>query len=147
MLKIVVKATGMAILIVAGIAVILACTSQPRVDVNQVRSYADPIAENILTAINTDDYVKYSENFDDVMKSAIPEALFRQTNAAIKAKIGEYISKEFWKIDTQNQYTIVYYKARFTQESADVTVQVAFHEVSGKHLVSGLWLNSPNLRK
>jgi len=147
MLKIVVKATGMAILIVAGIAVILACTSQPRVDVNQVRSYADPIAENILTAINTDDYAKYSENFDDVMKTAMPEALFQQTNAAIKDKIGEYISKEFWKIDTQNQYTIVFYKARFTQETADVTVQIAFHEVSGKNLVSGLWFNSPNLRK
>lgn len=147
MLKIVVKATGVALLAIAGITVISACASQGQVDVSQVRSYADPITENILMAINTGDYVKYSEHFDDTMKSALPEAVFQQTNAIIKAKIGEYVSKEFWKIETQNQYTIVYYKARFTQESGDVTVQVVFHEVSGQNLVSGLWLDSPNLRK
>jgi hypothetical protein len=147
MLKMVVKATGVALLAIAGITVISACASQGQVDVSQVRSYADPITENILMAINTGDYVKYSEHFDDTMKSALPEAVFQQTNAIIKAKIGEYVSKEFWKIETQNQYTIVYYKARFTQESGDVTVQVVFHEVSGQNLVSGLWLDSPNLRK
>jgi precorrin-2 methylase len=147
MLKIVVKATGVALLVIAGMTAISACASQGQVDVSQVRSYADPITENILMAINTGDYVKYSEHFDDTMKSALPEATFQQANAIIKAKIGEYVSKEFWKIETQNQYTIVYYKARFTQESGDVTVQVVFHEVSGQNLVSGLWLDSPNLRK
>lgn len=147
MLKIVVKAIGMALLIMAVITAMSACASQPQVDVSQVRSYADPITENILTATNTDDYAKYSEHFDGIMKSALPEAVFRQQNAIIKTKIGEYTAKEFWKIETQNQYTVVYYKARFTWESGDVIVQVAFREVSGQNLVSGLWLDSPNLRQ
>jgi hypothetical protein len=147
MLKIVVKATGMALLVIAEITAMSACASQPQADVSQVRSYADPITEDILMAMNTGDYAKYSEHFDDTMKSALPEAVFRQTNDTIKTKIGEYVSKEFWKIETQNQYTIVFYKARFTQESGDVIVQVAFQEVSGQNLVSGLWLDSPNLRQ
>jgi hypothetical protein len=37
-------------------------------DVEQVRGYADPITEQILVAMNENDYAKYSEDFDQTMK-------------------------------------------------------------------------------
>ena len=40
------------------------CLSQNQVDIEQVRTYADPITENILVAMNEDNYTKYSEHFD-----------------------------------------------------------------------------------
>ena len=75
------------------------------------------------------------------------EAVFVETNAVIKSKIGDYVSKEFWKVESKDQYTIVYYKAKFTDEPADVTVKVVFQEINGVPKVSGLWFDSPELRK
>ncbi len=116
-------------------------------DVEQVRGYADPVTEQILVAMNEDDYAMYSEDFDQTMKNAMSEAVFDETNAVIRSKIGDYVSKEFWKAESKDQYTIVYYKAKFTDESADVTARVVFQEIGGEMKVSGLWFDSPELRK
>ncbi len=113
----------------------------------QVRGYADPITEQILVAMNKDDYAMYSEDFDQTMKNAMTEAVFDETNTVIKSKIGDYVSKEFWKAESKDQYTIVHYKAKFTDEPGDVTVRVVFQEIDGGMKVSGLLLNSPELRK
>ena len=75
------------------------------------------------------------------------EAVFDETNTVIRSKIGDYVSKEFWKAESKDQYTIVYYKAKFTDEPADATVRVVFQEINGEMKVSGLWLDSPELRK
>ena len=138
-----------AVVIVA--AVMLAgCVEKNQVDVEPVRNYADPITANILLAMNEDNYAKYSEHFDQTMKNAIPEAVFNETNAVIKSKIGNYVSKECGKSERKDQYTIVYYKARFTEEPNDVIVKVVFQEIEGEMKVSGLWLDSqksPKLRE
>ncbi|MGC9445347.1 MAG: hypothetical protein ACP5E9_10560 [Candidatus Methanospirareceae archaeon] len=89
--------TLFAVLFVSG------CLNQTPVDIGQVRSYADPITENMLIAMNEDDYTKYSEDFDATMKTTLPESLFLETNAMIKSTIGTYASKEFWKVESQNQ--------------------------------------------
>ncbi len=113
----------------------------------QVRGYADPITEQILVAMNKDDYAMYSEDFDQTMKNAMTESVFVETNAVIKSKIGDYVSKEFWKAESKDQYTIVHYKAKFTDEPADVIARVVFQEIGGEIKVSGLWFDSPELRK
>jgi len=123
------------------------CAKEKQTDVEQVRKYADSITENILSAMNEDNYAKYSEHFDQAMKNAIPEAAFKETNTAIKEKIGNYTSKEIQKAEKKDQYTVTYYKAKFTEETNDVIVKVVFSESNGKMYVSGLFLDSPNLRK
>ena len=75
------------------------------------------------------------------------EAVFDETNAVIRSKIGDYVSKEFWKAESKDQYTIVHYKAKFTDEPADVTARAVFQEINGEMKVSGLWFDSPELRK
>ena len=116
-------------------------------DVEQVRGYADPVTEQILVAMNGNDYAMYSEDFDQTMKNAMTEAVFDEANAGTRSKIGDYVSKEFWKAESKDQYTIVHYKAKFTDEPAEVTVRVVFQEISGDMKVSGLWFDSPELRK
>ena len=136
------------VIVVIAVAVIFAgYVGREEIDVAQVRKYADPITENILLAMNEDNHTKYSEHFDQTMKNAMPEAVFNETNAMIKSKIGDYVSNEFWKVESKHQYTIVYYKAKFTQEPEDVIVKVVFQEIVGEIKVSGLWLDSPKLRE
>ncbi len=138
--------------VIVAVAVSGGCVEKSGVEVDdvvleQVRGYADPVTEQILVAMNKNDYARYSEDFDQTMKNAMTEAVFDETNAAIRSKIGDYVSKEFWKAESKDQYTIVYYNAKFTDEPADVTVKVVFQEIGGGMKVSGLWFDSPELRK
>ncbi len=137
------------IVVVTIIAVVIfaGCVEKNQVDVDQTRKYADPITENILLGMSENDYSKYSDHFDQTMKNAMPEAVFNETNTLIKSKIGDYVSKQFWKVESKDQYTIVYYKARFTEEPEDVIVKVVFQEIMEEMEVSGLWLDSPKLRE
>ena len=138
------------IAVIVAVAVSGGCMEKSGVEValvDQVRGYADPVTENILVAMNEDDYTRYSEDFDQTTKNAMTEAVFDETNTVIRSKIGDYVSKEFWKAESKDQYTIVYCKAKFTDEPADATVRVVFQEINGEMRVSGLWLDSPELRK
>ncbi|MCX8181792.1 MAG: DUF3887 domain-containing protein [Candidatus Methanomethyliaceae archaeon] len=132
------------ILIVVGVGAYV-ISQTPAADVNKVRAYADPIAENILIAMNEGNYTKFSRDLDATMKNAMTEPIFQQTVTVIKSKVGNYISKEFSKAELQGNYTVVYYKAKYTEET-EVTVRVVFAEAGGKQYVSGLWFDSPKLR-
>lgn len=123
------------------VVAISACAQKPEPE------YANSIAEGILLAMNENDYAKYSEHFDEAIKDAMPESVFEQANIAIRDKIGDYISKQFWKVEDKGIYTIVYYKAKFTHEPKDVIVKVVFQEIEGAIYVSGLWFDSPKLRR
>lgn len=120
---------------------ICSCAKTPEPD------YANAIAENILQALNKNDYAMYSEHFDEAMKSAVPEPAFNQMNTGIKEKIGDYVSKEYAAVQKQGTYTSVFYVCKFTGESGKVTFKVVFSQIDGKTYVSGLWMDSPNLRK
>ncbi len=95
-----------AVVVIVAVVMLAGCVEKNQVDIEQVRNYADPTTENILLAMNEDNYAKYSEHFDQTMKNAIPEAVFNETNVVIKSKIGNYVSKEFGKAERKDQYTI-----------------------------------------
>jgi hypothetical protein len=113
-----------------------------------VRSFADPMTENILMAINKDNYSDFSRDFNDKMKIALSEGKYEEKVTPIKQKIGVYITdtKEYLGYEVKSEKVIVRYKAKFTQEPEDVIVKVIFTEQGDKEYISGFWLNSPKLR-
>lgn len=117
---------------------------QPPVD--EVKLFAEPMTENILLAMNEDDYARFSQDFDEQMKKAFDEKQYNNTIPAIKAKIGQYLSKEFIGAENKDGLTVVMYKAKFSQESSDVIIRSAFSDRNGKKLIAGFWLDSPKLR-
>jgi len=137
-------ATGIAcgiLIMLALITSLSACekTSEPK--------YAGPITEEILTAMNRGDYTQFSEHFDRPMRDALPEANFIELRDVIKPLIGDYVSKEFWQVEEQEEHTVVRYNTKYTEETADVIVTVSFQEIEGQIYVSGVWFDSPKLRK
>lgn len=127
-----------------GAAYLLLCP--PPLDEAEVRVYADPISESILQAFNSHDYASFIFDMDQTMRAAFTMHVFNETVTVTNSKIGDYVSKEYWKAERSGGYICVYYRARFTGEASDVTVRVVFSEDSGRHYVSGLWFDSPNLR-
>ena len=110
-------------------------------------SFAEPIAEKMLTALKDGDFGKFSEDFDDTMKSKFDENAFKQTNDLVKTKVGDYQSKEFTAAQSDSKYTGVVYNAKYTNEPSGVKITISFTQKDGKYLVSGFFLDSPNLRK
>ena len=119
------------------------------IDVNKVRKYLNPITENLLIGRNEKNYEKYSKDFSDEMKKAVSQEKFLESIDLIEGKIGKYIenSKKFDLATKNNNYIIVTYKAKFTDESSDVTVRIVFEDINGEMKISGEFYDSPNLRQ
>ena len=86
---------------------------------------ADPIIENILNAINTNDHASYIRDFNEAMKSAYHDKKqFKKINKWRTSRIGTYETKNVWKIEKQNQYYIIYYWTKFTKAKSPVTIRL-----------------------
>lgn len=108
---------------------------------------ADPVTDRLLTGLNENNYRKFSSDFDQGMKENFSEAHFRTIHADIKAKIGDYISRQFVGMEEKDGYKIMIYHAVFSKEQQKVVVRTVVSELNGQLYVSGFWLDSPNLRK
>ena len=109
--------------------------------------YACEIMDKILEAFNDGDYAAYSERFDEAMKKALNETVFNGTRDFVRARIGDYVSREFVESqEAQEIYTVVIYQAKFSEEDA-VKITVTFLETDDYVYVSGLYFDSPKLRK
>ncbi|SMC80636.1 DUF3887 domain-containing protein [Sporomusa malonica] len=126
--------------------IVLSGCSAQQLSAEETKKFADPITENMLLAMNEDNYSRFSQDFDEQMKNVLNETQYKNTFTAIKAKIGKYISKEVVSVETKDGYAIVMYKAKFSQEPADVIVRSVFSDNNGKKHISGFWLDSPKLR-
>lgn len=131
--------------VLVNLVVLSGCSAQqPSPD--EVKKFADPITENVLLAMNEDNYSRFSQDFDEQMKNALHETQYRNTIPAIKAKIGNFISKDLVSVENKDGYTVVTYKAKFSLEPVDVIVRSVFSDKNGRKYISGFWLDSPKLR-
>ncbi len=133
-------------LLIAGLFIVLTgCSSQEKLTTEDIRDFADPIAESMLQATNDGDFTRYSEFSDDSMKATTSEYAFRSSNTLRNANIGDYVSKKFLKTGKELDNIIVYYNATYTLTDESVEVKVMFKQVEDKWYVVGLWFDSPAL--
>lgn len=113
---------------------------------NEPRDHADAIVEDMLQALNNDDYRQFSQYFDQPMRRTLPEETFTTITPSIKTNIGDYLSKEYCETEENAPYFIVHYKAKFSLEPEDAIIRCILSQADGKTFVSGFWLDSPRLR-
>lgn len=126
--------------------ILTGCTGKGLLN-ERMENTANDITENLLLGMKEDDYKKFSSQFDQVMKKNLSESQFNILNADIKSKLGNYIAKEYISSEQKDNYTVVIYKGTFSQEKNDVIIKTVLGENNGEIVVSGFWLDSPNLRK
>ena len=136
----------LALIIVAVIAIAGCKKSITGPERDELLKAADPITDSILTGYNSGNYALYSKDFNEQMKNALPENVFTQTREEIMEKVGAYKSRVVSGTYKKNQYSIVEYTAEFENEK-EVNVKVVLVKLKDAYLVSGLWYNSPKLRK
>lgn len=105
----------------------------------EVRIIAESILDGILEGFKEDDYVKYSKDFDGMLKDSISEKKFLETDCQIQSSIGNYLSKEYLGFLTKGQMTLVLWKGRFDKSEDDVLIKLVVSKRNDKFLVTGLW--------
>jgi hypothetical protein len=114
-------------------------------DKDAVLAYAEPMTDNLLTAINEGNFANFSRDFDTGMAKAMNEKAFNDIENGIVGKIGKYVSRTVTKVESSGKYRTVIYTAEFEQDSP-VTVRLVFN-TDENNKVSGLWFDSAKLRQ
>lgn len=110
-----------------------------------VLNYAEPIADHILNGIEVKDYALFSQDFSDTMKTGIDEASFTQLCDLLSSKVGSYQSRKVSSVRDVNGTMLVIYTAVYSN-AKQVVINLSISP-DEPHLVSGLYFNSPELRK
>ncbi len=114
----------------------IACKSSPSstLDESTVRAYADPATETTLQGLSENNLAEYTQYGNAEFKAALTQETLDKTYAQINSQLGAYESKEFLRIEEQQGYILVHYKAKFAK--GEVGVRMVFDK---EHLVAGQW--------
>ena len=100
-----------------------------------VAEAVEPVAENILSGIETNDYDLFVTNFDETMRKAITPDAFSKIAKQI-GKHGTAQSLDLLNIEDQGDYYGVNYGVNYTDAKVILRIVVA---KATPDLVSGLW--------
>ena len=106
-------------------------------NMNEINS----IAENLLQALNNEDYPSFSRDFSQEMRLQLNEEFFSQTKQIVENTSGMYLSKEPSKFYEYDPYKIYQYNCYFQRENVTLTLYM------NSSLIEGLYLDSENLRE
>lgn len=135
------------LMVIIAALVLSGCSGTNQAEKQKLISTADPVVENLMQGLNEENYKKFSQDFDDTMKKSLSETAFKATNDLVKQKIGNYVSKSFWKTQKDGKYTVFFYKCKFDNEPGEVLATISIDLTGSKPLVGGFYLNSPKLLK
>jgi Protein of unknown function (DUF3887) len=135
-MKNVFRFVSLLVIILALLGGAIACKSSPSstLDESTVRAYADPATETTLQGLSENNLVKYTQYGNAEFKAALTQETLDKTYAQITSQLGAYESKEFLRIEEQQSYILVHYKAKFAK--GEVGVRMVFDK---DHLVAGQW--------
>jgi hypothetical protein len=101
------------------------------------------VTENILKALDENNYQSFTHDFSAQMKSAFPQEKFSQLRTMLYNVSGNFIYMDAPSLSNNQGYAIYRFPTKYDKET--VTVTVTF--VIGGQEVEGLFFDSANLRK
>lgn len=114
-------------------------------DQDAVLAYAEPMADNVLNAIEANDYAAFSQDFSDEMKTAIDETAFQDLREMLSGKVGSYQSRSVSSVrDVDGILAVIYTAVYSKDDQVVITLSVTADE---PYQVTGLYFTSPELRK
>lgn len=112
-----------------------ACFASPQ----DATAFSNDVTENMLLAINENQFPTASQFFDDKMKKQLNKKAFLSNANKITDFFGPYISKELLSTDVKEPYTLFIYKAKFAKDD-NVTIKTVLVNDADKLLISGFWV-------
>ena len=129
---------GMILVLLAGLSGCLPVQKAGLTD-QQVAS----VTENILKALDNNNYPAFTRDLSPQMKSAFPQDKFSQLRTMIYTASGNFGYLDAPSLSNNQGYAVYRFPCKYANET--VTVTITF--VVGGQEVEGLWFDSANLRK
>jgi len=105
----------------------------------EIRKIADPMMDNILQAMKTNNYENYCRDLDNIMKKAMTKEKFLKGNEGLKQRYGDFKSKKFHTLQSIKEFRKIIWRANFSKAKNDVSLQLVLKKYGKKWKVSGLW--------
>jgi hypothetical protein len=140
-MKVISKQLSVSVLILVLLAGLSGCLPAQKAGLTdqQVAS----VTENILKALDQNNYPAFTHDFSPQMKSAFPQEKFSQLRTMLYNASGNFLYMDKPGISNNQGYAIY----RFPTKYADETVTVTITFVIGGQEVEGLFFDSVALRK
>jgi hypothetical protein len=130
------------------VVILGSCSTAKKVDTDEKEKISDvvsPRIDSMMQGFSENNYQKFSEFFDAKMLTGMPESGFNDLQKMITEKIGNYQSYEIADILKTNNFITVICNATFDNEDK-VTIRLIF-DPDAEYAISGIWIDSPELRK
>lgn len=111
----------------------------------KITTIVQPKIETMMMGFNENDYPKFSTDFSAKLAEGMPKSGFEDTRKMLTEKIGDYRSFEIADIMNTKAFITVVCNAVF-DNAGEVTIRVIF-DPKDDYAISGLWFDSPELRK
>jgi len=108
-------------------------------------TYAQAPGENLLAGLTARDYEQFSQDFSDTMKQGMNQQAFNDLLEMLDTKLGKYQSFDLVTVLQDENYSTLVYQLTYEKDN-QVSMRVVFDNKE-PHQVSGLWFDSPELRK
>ena len=108
-------------------------------DKDAVLEFSEGKTDDLMTYMNNNDYLFFSQDFDDAMLKAMSQVQFDALKKDRDAKLGLYVSREVSSVLQSGDFYVVVYTAKFEKDD-NVTMRVVFH-MEDPHQIGGLWFN------
>lgn len=112
---------------------------------DSVLAYAQAPGENMLNGLIAGDYAQFSQDFSDTMKQGMDRQAFDDLLVMLDTRLGKYQSFDLVTVLKEENYSTLVYQLTYDKDN-QVSMRVVFDNKE-PHQVSGLWFDSPELRK
>lgn len=112
------------------------------VNYNNVKDYADPIVNSILTSINNLDYNTFSSYLSDDMKESYTLSAFQSETANIINNEGTFESAEFYAGEERGNYIYLIYDVKFSSNDETTPISITFEKNDEEHKVQQFYFDS-----
>jgi len=112
---------------------------------NDIASYANPLANNLIAGILARDYAAFSKDFDEAMLTGIPESGFQDILNLFDERVGDCTTHELTQAGVQKGYPYAIYTLQCENSKKGVFIRIVV-TTEEPHKVTGLWFDGAELR-
>jgi hypothetical protein len=124
------------ITVVCLIIFLSACQAKTVSVPENIQEISQPMAENLFTSLENDDYESFHRDFTNKMLSATDEDTYNSIRDSITQTVGEYQSLTYDKTTYEKEYFISYYIVQFTGGSLTLNLVLESEE---PYQIAGFW--------
>jgi len=112
---------------------------------DDIATYANPLADTLISGILTRDYATFSQDFDEAMLTGMPETGFQDLLKFLDERVGACTTHELTQTGLADSYPYAMYTLQCENSKKGVFIRIVVTPEE-PHKITGLWFDGAELR-